>query len=186
MNSTVTQSTGYTPAYLNFARELRTPDDVKHDIRNIALSENFIPEVTPYLIKMADVIKETRDVVEHEQDRRKEYSDKKRRPAPEIQVGDLVWVRTYILSKSSTGTTSKFVPKRDGPYKIFAKKGSASYEICRPDESVPLAKGGIANPQYFQYDVGDDLQRSHSFILNRLRGRSDDPEGESVANKSER
>ncbi|KAJ8951776.1 hypothetical protein NQ317_010589 [Molorchus minor] len=98
---------------------------------------------------------ETRDVVEHEQDRRKEYSDKKRRPAPEIQVGDLVWVRTHVLSKSSTGTTSKFVPKRDGPYKIFAKKGSTSYEICRPDESVPLAKYHISDLTPYKVSEGE-------------------------------
>lgn len=49
MNSANCQSTGFSAAYLNFARELRSPDEVVNDLRPVVQSDNFFPEITPYL-----------------------------------------------------------------------------------------------------------------------------------------
>lgn len=81
MNSSTSQSTGHTPTYLSFAREMRNPEDIQRDLREIVIGENFISEVIPYLLKIAETMKEVTEVHEREQDRRKEYADQSRRRA---------------------------------------------------------------------------------------------------------
>lgn len=90
MNTVLCQSTGYSAAFLNFRRELRAPDDVQHDLRGIIQSENFVANITPYLRKMAETLKDAREVNEKQQDRQKTYADNKRRPDPNYSPGDYV------------------------------------------------------------------------------------------------
>lgn len=128
LNSTRSESTGYSPAYLNFGRELRSISDVMHDCRPITVDENFVPQITPYLKKINEIFKNARETNEIKQDKWKHYADKKRREH-DFVLGDLVLLKTQILSNKQKGITSKFVPKRDGPYKIKEFKSSVSCDI---------------------------------------------------------
>ena len=130
LNTTRCQTTSHTAAYLTFGRELRTPYEVTTDIRAIIQNENFVPEVTPRLLQLADTLHEVRDLQEQRQDQRKDYADAKRRPAPVYQPGDLVLIDTHPISKGSKRWTAKFAPKRDGPYVILTARGPCSYEVA--------------------------------------------------------
>lgn len=125
MNTAKCSSTGYTAAYLTFGRELRTPFEVHTDLRQVVQSENFIPQITPHLLKLADTLKLAEESQELAQDKNKAYVDQKRRPQKEFNIGDRVLVETHAQSKAKQGITSKFVPRRDGPYIILKKKGSS-------------------------------------------------------------
>jgi hypothetical protein len=112
MNTAKCSSTGYSAAFLNFGRELRTP---------------------------ADRLKEAQEVQEKEQDRRKTTADSKRRPGPTYAPGDRVYVVTHLVRNASKQRSSKFNPRRDGPYLILSAKGPCSYEVASleaPD--IPL------------------------------------------------
>lgn len=55
------------------------------------------------------------------------------------QVSDLVLVNSHVLSNTKAGITSKFVPRRDGPYSISRIVSPTSYEVVDPKSSnVPL------------------------------------------------
>ncbi|KAJ8928856.1 hypothetical protein NQ314_018522 [Rhamnusium bicolor] len=139
MNSAKCESTGQTAAYLTFGREMRTPDDIKNDFRTVVLTENFLPQITPYLQRMATTWKESRDINEVQQDKRKCYADAHRRKAPSLNIGDKVWVTGHFLSNAAKKITSKFIPKRDGPYEIIKQVSPVSYEIQDPNTAnVPL------------------------------------------------
>ena len=133
LNTAPNSSTGYSAAYLVYGHEPRTVDDVTNDFRAIVQAENFIPEITPRLLQLDEVIKQVRENHEAAQDRRKNYADSKRRPGPVYQPGDLVLVDRHILSKKAQGLTSKLAPRRDGPYRILTKVGPTSYEIADPE-----------------------------------------------------
>ncbi|XP_045535217.1 uncharacterized protein LOC123720914 isoform X2 [Papilio machaon] len=118
MNSAVCSTTGKTPAFLTFARELRTPFEMHHDLRAILDKENFVPSATPYLRSFVRTLQDIRDRVEKKQDQRKEIGDTARRSVPTYKQNDLVLVKTHVLSNASKGKTRKFMPKRDGPYRV--------------------------------------------------------------------
>ncbi|GFW43456.1 retrovirus-related Pol polyprotein from transposon 17.6 [Trichonephila clavipes] len=79
MNTSVCNTTGHTAAYLQFGRQLRTLDDIKHDIRQVIDNYNFVPEITPYLKRFANSILDVKDRFEQKQDCQKENFDRRRR-----------------------------------------------------------------------------------------------------------
>ncbi|RVE42498.1 hypothetical protein evm_012841 [Chilo suppressalis] len=59
-----------------------------------------------------------RDVHERAQAVHKRYADKGRRPPPDYKVGDLILLKTQGANDTGTGQVAKFIPRRDGPYRI--------------------------------------------------------------------
>lgn len=141
MNTVKSESTGFSAAYLTFGRDFRTPDDVQHDLRSIVESDNFVPQITPYLLTLSRTLREARDNHEKHQDRVKQYADKHLREGPTYNIGEKVLVDVHALSKSKDLYSSKFAPRRDGPYVIRRVVTPTTYEISSvqsPDE--PLGK----------------------------------------------
>lgn len=97
-------------------------------------SENFIPQVTPALLRLADTLEMARENVEAVQDRNNRNSDPKRRSDPDYKPGDTVWIDTHTLSNASKQRTSKFSPRRDGPYIIHKKLGASTYQVTSPSQ----------------------------------------------------
>ncbi|XP_049878826.1 uncharacterized protein LOC126375782 [Pectinophora gossypiella] len=53
LNTATCSTTGLTPSYMMFAREMRTPFDAHHDLRAVLEKDNYVPQVTPYLASVA-------------------------------------------------------------------------------------------------------------------------------------
>lgn len=167
INSAKCSTTNYSPSYLTFAREIRSPDEVDHDLRSITQSENFLPEITAYLQMITTVLKEARDTHDKEQDRQKKYADQSRSPTVEYIPGDRVLVNLHTKSSAAKGVTSKFDPKRDGPYVILRKVSETTYEIGNmQNPSVPLGVYHTSNLK--DYTGTDDVE---PVVPIRKRGR---------------
>lgn len=112
LNSAVCRTTGTTPAYLTFGREMRSPSEATHDQRAILDKDNFVPQITPYLRRFLNSLSAVRERVEKQQDKGKEYADQSRRQV-DLQVGDKVLLKSHLLSNTSKALTAKFLPRRD-------------------------------------------------------------------------
>ncbi|GBP22628.1 hypothetical protein EVAR_13908_1 [Eumeta japonica] len=145
MNTALTKATLKTPAYLTFGRELRSPLTAQSDLRSVIEAENYIPQITPYLLKLVDTLQNSKESAERQQDLRKSLKDKSRRDGTLI-VGDLVLMKTHVLSSSIKGVTTKFVPKRDGPYLIHKKVSPTTYLLAYPETpDKPIGKYHISD-----------------------------------------
>lgn len=149
LNTAVCQTTGYTPSYLTFGRELRSPDDVHRDMRSIVTSENFVSEVTPHLRAMSKVLRQARERQELNQDRNKAYTDQHRRDET-FKEGDEVLVDVHALSQARNCYTSKFAPRRDGPYLIVKQCSPTTFQIASMDEpEIVLGKYHVSSLRKF-------------------------------------
>ncbi|GFW08430.1 retrovirus-related Pol polyprotein from transposon 17.6 [Trichonephila clavipes] len=131
-------TTGHTPAYLLFGRELRTVDDMVQDFKSVVHNDNFVAEITPYLKRFETITEDIRERIETKQDQRKKQYDKNRHPVY-YSPGDKVWVTLHPISSAKNEKTSKFMPKRDGPYLILTQKSPTSYVIAslaNPSEPI--------------------------------------------------
>ncbi|XP_071055047.1 uncharacterized protein [Onthophagus taurus] len=96
--------------------------------------------MTPYLKRFVSRLVDVAENVQKEQERRKQYADIYRRPAPDYQPGQMVLIRSHELSKGSKGFTSKLAPKRDGPYAIRKGISATTYEIEEPKTNRIIGK----------------------------------------------
>lgn len=79
----------------------------------VITSENFIPEITPRLRRMLDVLHQPREVNEIEQKRRKKTNDQHRRLSRDYNAEDLVLVQDHTFSNAEQGITATLTPHRD-------------------------------------------------------------------------
>ncbi|GFW70140.1 transposon Tf2-9 polyprotein [Trichonephila clavipes] len=115
--------------YLQFESQLRTSDDIKHDIRQVIDNDNLVLEITPYLKRFVNSILDVKDRVEQKQDCQKENFDRRRR-IKYYKPGDKVWVIIHPISRNNM--SRKFMPKREGPYLILTLRSPVTYEIADP------------------------------------------------------
>lgn len=165
MNTLKCSSTGYSAAFLTFGRELRTPDDVNHDVRQIISNENFIPEITPKLLGLIDTLRAAQETTAKIQEKNQNFTDQKRREDPGFTTGDKVWIKAHALSKAANHFTAKFAPKRDGPYVILQKIGPASYEVGDKDGNII---GTYHTSSINKCSITDDIE---PVLSKRRRGR---------------
>ncbi|GFV13977.1 insulin receptor [Trichonephila clavipes] len=149
LNTSKCESTDHTAAYLTFARELRTLDQVNTDLRSVIHNDNFVPEFTPYLKRFEGYMSQIKENIEMSQDRQKTYADKSRRPSPNYKVNDLVWVKLHPLSKASQNRSAKLMPRRDGPYIVLSQRSPTTFVVAscdKPDEPLGVYHTSALTP----------------------------------------
>ncbi|GBP68447.1 hypothetical protein EVAR_56709_1 [Eumeta japonica] len=81
-------------------------------------------------------------------------------------------MKTHVLSSSIKGVTSKFVPKRDGPYLIHKKVSPTTYLLAYPETpDKPIGKYHISDLK--RYHAREDACSNvpEPVIPKRRRGR---------------
>lgn len=170
MNTARCVSTGYSAAYLTFARDLRSPDDASNDLRHIVDNDTFLPAITPYLKKIAFTLQEARETVEKTQDIQKTKADRIRRPSENYQPGDKVLVKSHLLSSASKGVNEKLAPKRDGPYRIKRVVTPTTFEIEEVNGDRRLV-GKFHSTDLTKFQERPDGETHQPVMPRRGRGR---------------
>ncbi|GFS54556.1 retrovirus-related Pol polyprotein from transposon 412 [Trichonephila clavipes] len=167
MNTTVCDTTEHTVACLQFGRQLRASDDIRHDILQVVDNDNFVPEITPYLKRFANSFLDVKDRVEQKQDCQKENFDRRRR-RKYYKLGDKVWVTIHPISRNNR--SRKFMPKREGPYLILTLRSPVTYEIADP--ANPDQALGTRHVSALKDYQEPETERNTGFVAPlRKRGR---------------
>ncbi|GFW76159.1 hypothetical protein TNCV_2058061 [Trichonephila clavipes] len=140
LNTSKCESTDHTAAYLTFARELRTLDQVNTDLRSVIHNDNFVPEFTPYLKRFEGYMSQIKENIEMSQDRQKTYADKSRRPSPNYKVNDLRSPTTFVVASCD---------KPDEPLGVYHTSALTPFLNGTETQSpvVPLKKRGRPRKQ---------------------------------------
>jgi len=109
-NTALHDATGYTPAFLNYGRELRGPEDT-----NQLTAEHDAPDNLRR--KLTEAYELVRIQLAQAFQRQKHHYDLRRRPW-KPSIGEWVWKRDHPLSKKSEAYNAKLAPKFSGPYEI--------------------------------------------------------------------
>ncbi|KAL1427100.1 hypothetical protein MTO96_017708 [Rhipicephalus appendiculatus] len=124
--------TGYTPAFLCYGRELRTPwtqAEAKDDAEPPATAYRaFATEVSKCLQEVLDFSRAHQD---HMWRAQKTRYDRHRRPLT-IQEGDLVLLESHSLSDAAKGFSSKLAPRRSGPFRAVKRVGQNDFVLVDP------------------------------------------------------
>ncbi|KAF9824233.1 hypothetical protein SFRURICE_019913 [Spodoptera frugiperda] len=149
-------------------RHWRSPLTAQADLRAIVESENFVPQITPYLLKLANTVSTAKETLERQQDVRKSYADKGRSPGPEYEEGDLVLMRTHVLSNAGKGVTSKFNPKRDGPYVVSKKVSPTTFLLAHAKTGEIFGKYHVSDLRPYH---ARESECPEPIVPKRNRGR---------------
>jgi hypothetical protein len=133
MNSAVSDTTKFSPAYLATGREFRCPLD---NILDVASKHH---EIVQFKERMALIHNLARENIEasHEVSLRA-YGDKVK--YREFKIGDLVMVKTHFLSNAGAGFSAKLAPRYEGPYRITHKVSNHAYDLTHDSSGQVIHK----------------------------------------------
>ncbi|KAM8707570.1 hypothetical protein ACLKA7_014664 [Drosophila subpalustris] len=115
INSSKSDSNGFSPAYLVQGREPRLPGMLYHEVTPSLGTEAPQPnDKARHLQEIFKVAKENMQRATAEQSRHYNLRRREWKPA----LGDLVLLRQHHLSKAVEGFAAKLAPRYDGPYKV--------------------------------------------------------------------
>lgn len=122
-NSSVHESTGFSPYYMLFGREWNSP--LGSTCKSLVQPHNDMP----YIDKVIARFESVREIA-HKHDinakcRQRQYYDKHRQVVT-FEIGDLVMIKKPIHQK---GLVAKFMIKYVGPFKIVEKRSPILYKV---------------------------------------------------------
>ena len=123
-NTSVNQTTGYSPFFLMFGRSVRMPVDIMYGSPN--RPQVTLPQyVADLRSSLTAAYARVRKCMEGKLDRQKELYNRRVHGKP-FQKGDLVWLHTPAVPR---GRAKKLHRPWTGPYRIVAKLSDAVYRI---------------------------------------------------------
>lgn len=127
--TTVNRSTGFTPAYLNFGRDVAFPlDNQLVSVSPEAGQRSFAKFAQDTRKRLSDAVREARENLDVARLQQAAQYDKGRRDL-QFKVGDLVLKRTHPLSDAARGFAASLAKRWDGPYEVIEKLSRLSYRL---------------------------------------------------------
>jgi len=177
-NSSINATTGFTPSFLHFARNLYLPFDLLLKPRRIdySLGENYVAELLARLQITMEKVKQNQETAM----KASKLQFDKKASTQTLKLGDVVYMRNYALKP---GVTRKFQKRFLGPYYVTKKIGDATYEIKqiygRKVEKVHFdrLRKALKPGAPFEFDYGDKQQEKKHRTYRK--GRSSRSESDS-------
>ncbi|GBN34938.1 Retrovirus-related Pol polyprotein from transposon 412 [Araneus ventricosus] len=171
LRTTVSETTGQTPARLFLGREIALPWDtmVQQDIWTRAEEYSLLSDLVKAKVKVA-------------QDRQKRNYDR-RRIHQEFHIGDRVWLRLRPLSSADHNQIAKFMPKWRGPCRIILKLSPLVYELQEEETGALLGSHNIVDLKKFLGRKGEVYKLQDQDLLEEPPAEVEEWEEGSATNE---
>jgi len=147
-NATVHESTGFSPNFLTYGRELAAPVDVVLD--SPPTGQMSVNDYADHLVSMLNqAYNEAREHLGRSAERTKRYYDLKSRPVV-FGPGDLVWV---FSPRRYTGRSPKWQRRYSGPFEVVRQINAVNYvvrkgpraatQVVHVDKLKPFVRPGL-------------------------------------------
>jgi len=137
------QTMKFSPAYLNFGRELRTPFDNKLEI---VLNDN--DEAGEMAQRMNYIWELAKSEQLHSQRDYMTQHNKGKFDA-DYKVGDLILRKSRVLSNAAKGITASLTNKFEGPFVVVGKKNDAILMISHPNKPETVSDVHVSDTRPF-------------------------------------
>jgi ribosomal protein S17 len=143
MRSTVNRTTGFTPNFLTFGKELNQPMDIAFGGPQPKLNFTLSDYVKNLVKTMSESYKIVRENVEGSLETAKNIADRKSYEE-QYNVGDIVQIRATKRLKKRI--SAKLLPLFNGPFLIVQKINTAVYLLCNGKDLWPEHHDRIIRP----------------------------------------
>lgn len=179
--ATPSNATSFSPYYLLYGREMRTPIEVtispeQHQPGNLGDLNSYIQNVQNALEKANEIAKQTKI---KQQEQNKKHYDKKA-AIPNFEVEQRVWLQTYRKQK---GKSPKLSSKKEGPYYIADALPNYLYKLRLCSNDAPLKGLVHANRLQLYHDPSDRAIQSTENNDTPCREHEDLPRPPNVNNQ---
>ena len=126
-------STGYTPNFLVFGREVRSPADMVYGIERSGTTQGYDSFADDLRVRMKTAYDQVRENTQQYAQYNKKYYDIKVHPR-QFQSGQWVW---YLNLRKALGKQQKWTSQYEGPYLILRVLSTHSFEIQKNSRTSP-------------------------------------------------
>ncbi|XP_070068086.1 uncharacterized protein [Drosophila takahashii] len=152
INSSISDTTGFSPAFIMQGREPRLPKTLFDQATPNHTSNQPPPgEKAEQMRELFRIVKDNSERASNEQRRHYNLRRREWRPA----VGSLVLLRRHVLSKASEGFTAKLAAKYDGPYTVHKFLSPNLLQLQVPG-SRRRRTAGLSDIKEYHHDDTDD------------------------------
>jgi len=178
LRTCISDTTGFSPAFLNLGREIRLPFDRVIE----STSDSFISrsEYKTELIKRLDHALEcAKRSFQKSHTEQKKYYDR-RHKAVIFQLNDKVLLRTHYLSNANKKFARKLAPRWIGPYIVSEIVSPVSYKLRALDSDNEIGTHNIKNlkPYFDRPNIHDsfvnDDEHSKNTTIDNSNGDADE------------
>lgn len=139
------ESTGYSPTFLNFGREL----DARNEVMDPLNSQGIVPEVgdsNEYGARLRELEKIHRiveDKLKTAYGKNAQRYNLRRRPM-QFSEGDQVWKRHYPLSNAANFFAAKLAPRYTGPFVVSKRISPTVYQL-KDSDGKPIGSWHVSD-----------------------------------------
>ncbi|XP_073816310.1 uncharacterized protein [Musca autumnalis] len=146
INTSASESTGYSPAYLTQGREPRLPQALYDQVTTGTGAREVLPDDRAQELKEIFTIVR-RNLAKASQNQRRQYNLRRRVWKP--QIGEKVLVRLHPQSKAIDSFAAKLAPKYGGPFIVQTYKSPVIAVVRGKDNDTRVAHLSDMKP-YFE------------------------------------
>jgi hypothetical protein len=131
-NNAKQASSGFSPYYLNYGREISLPLDLALGDAHVNVAPSNNPEAADRIAQLKKDIEHAKESIRQAQQRQSRYADAHRRDV-KFRIGDRVMLSTANLRMIGKHRTPKLASKYIGPFTIKRVVNSNAYELNLPE-----------------------------------------------------